>query len=67
MRRRRQRRRTGLVLSAKTGQGLDALRQRLLEAAGWQPVQGGHFMARQRHLLALGRVARASWILRVNS
>ena len=49
--------RTGLVLSAKTGSGVDALRQRLLEAAGWQPVQGGHFMARQRHLQALGRVA----------
>jgi len=47
----------GLVLSAKTGRGLDALRQRLLEAADWQPLQGGQFMARQRHLLALGRVA----------
>ncbi|MDZ7937499.1 MAG: tRNA uridine-5-carboxymethylaminomethyl(34) synthesis GTPase MnmE [Rhodoferax sp.] len=47
----------GLVLSAKTGAGLDALRQRLLEAAGWQPAQGGHFMARQRHLHALARVA----------
>jgi tRNA modification GTPase len=49
--------RAGLVLSAKTGVGVDVLRQRLLEAAGWQPVQGGHFMARQRHLQALGRVA----------
>jgi tRNA modification GTPase len=47
----------GLVLSAKTGTGLDALRQRLLEAAGWQPAQGGHFMARQRHLHALAQVA----------
>jgi tRNA modification GTPase len=49
---------SGLVLSAKTGLGLDALRQRLLEAAGWQPLQGGQFMARQRHLLALDVVAQ---------
>src|SRR5450830_657280 len=28
----------GLALSAKTGFGLDALRQRLLQVAGWQPV-----------------------------
>jgi tRNA modification GTPase len=48
----------GLVLSAKTGFGLDTLRQRLLDAAGWQPAQGGHFIARQRHLHALGRVAQ---------
>jgi len=43
----------GLVLSAKTGQGLDALRQRLLEVAGWQPAEQGLFSARARHLQAL--------------
>ena len=47
----------GLVLSAKTGAGLDTLRSRLLEAAGWQPAQGGTFIARQRHLHALKEVA----------
>jgi tRNA modification GTPase len=43
----------GLMLSAKTGDGLGALRARLLAAAGWQPAQGGTFIARQRHLQAL--------------
>jgi tRNA modification GTPase len=46
----------GVVLSAKTGQGLEALRRRLLEAAGWQPPAGGMFIARQRHLEALRQV-----------
>jgi tRNA modification GTPase len=32
------------------------LRQRLLEAAGWRPAQGGTFMARQRHVQALHAV-----------
>jgi tRNA modification GTPase len=43
----------GLMLSAKTGDGLGALRTRLLAAAGWQPAQAGSFIARQRHLQAL--------------
>ncbi|WP_296510253.1 tRNA uridine-5-carboxymethylaminomethyl(34) synthesis GTPase MnmE [Rhodoferax sp.] len=47
----------GIVLSAKTGAGLDALRARLLAAAGWQPAQGGTFIARQRHLQALQEVS----------
>lgn len=47
----------GLVLSAKTGEGLDALRRSLLSTAGWQPAQAGTFMARQRHLQALQQVA----------
>lgn len=46
----------GIVLSAKTGVGLDALRERLLVSAGWQPSAGGSFMARQRHLQALRQV-----------
>ena len=47
---------TGLALSAKTGAGLDALRRRLLEMAGWQAVPDGVYMARERHLQALHRV-----------
>ena len=46
-----------LALSARHGQGLDALRQRLLQLAGWQPAGEGLFMARERHVQALHRVA----------
>ena len=44
-------------LSAKTGAGVDLLRAKLLEAAGWQAAGEGAFMARARHLDALGRAA----------
>ena len=47
----------GLYLSAKTGEGLDALRQRLLELAGWQAGAEGVSMARQRHVQALSQVS----------
>ncbi|MDM0090858.1 MULTISPECIES: tRNA uridine-5-carboxymethylaminomethyl(34) synthesis GTPase MnmE [unclassified Variovorax] len=47
----------GLALSAKTGEGLEALRMRLLEVAGWQAVPEGLYLARARHVDALGRVA----------
>ena len=47
---------TGMVLSAKTGAGLDVLRRSLLEAAGWQAASGGVFIARERHVRALRRV-----------
>ncbi|MCM2295702.1 tRNA uridine-5-carboxymethylaminomethyl(34) synthesis GTPase MnmE [Rhodoferax sp.] len=43
----------GLHLSAKTGLGLDALRQKLLQVAGWQSGSEGVFMARERHVQAL--------------
>ena len=46
----------GLGISAQTGAGLDALRQRLLHLAGWQSAPEGVFMARQRHVQALGAV-----------
>jgi tRNA modification GTPase len=46
-----------LWLSAKTGEGLDGLRDALLEAAGWQAAGEGVFTARARHLDALGRAA----------
>jgi tRNA modification GTPase len=43
-------------LSAKTGAGLDALRKKLLEAAGWQAAPEGVYIARERHVQALRRV-----------
>lgn len=46
----------GLAISAKQGEGLEALRQRLLALAGWQQPGDGLFMARARHLQALQRV-----------
>ena len=46
-----------LYVSAHTGEGLQALRSRLLEIAGWQSSQAeGVFMARERHLQALAHV-----------
>lgn len=45
-----------LRISAVTGAGLDALRQALLQIAGWQPAASGSFIARARHLQALGAV-----------
>lgn len=47
---------THIYLSAKTGVGIDLLQQQLLHAVGWQPAGGGTFMARARHLAALGAV-----------
>ena len=46
----------GIVLSAKTGVGIDALRAQLLSSAGWQAPESGVFIARERHLQALRRV-----------
>ena len=45
----------GVRLSARTGQGLDALRQQLLHEAGWQAAPEGLFTARTRHVEALRR------------
>jgi len=42
-------------LSAKTGMGMELLRRRLLELAGWQSAGEGMFTARARHLDALRR------------
>ena len=44
-------------LSAKTGAGMELLRDKLLEAVGWQAAGEGAFMARARHLDSLGRAA----------
>ena len=45
-----------VLMSAKTGAGLDDLRQHLLRAVGWQADTGARFSARQRHVQALVRV-----------
>jgi len=45
----------GLMLSARTGQGLDDLRHALLAQAGWQAAPEGLFIARRRHVHALQR------------
>ena len=47
---------THIYLSAKIGEGVDLLRQHLLEIAGWQPSGEGVFMARTRHLEAMNKV-----------
>ena len=42
-----------LAVSARTGQGLDALRKAILSEAGWQSTGESVFLARERHLRAL--------------
>lgn len=44
-------------LSARTGAGIEELRQTLLELAGWQGAGEGQFIARERHLVALRSAA----------
>jgi tRNA modification GTPase len=46
-----------LAVSARTGQGIDRLRRALLTRGGWQWLPEGVFIARARHVHALG-VAR---------
>ena len=46
----------GVVISAKTGYGLQALREQLLRTVGWQSAPEGLFMARERHVRALEKV-----------
>lgn len=46
----------GIALSAKTGAGIEALRDQLLAMAGWQAVPEGVYLARARHVQALARV-----------
>jgi tRNA modification GTPase len=45
-------------ISAKTGAGIELLRQALLAAAGWQEIGETVFLARERHLRALERAER---------
>jgi tRNA modification GTPase len=44
-----------VAVSAKTGAGMDALRDAILHAAGWSSTGESVFLARQRHLDALER------------
>jgi tRNA modification GTPase len=44
-----------VAVSAKTGAGMDALRDAILRAAGWSSTGESVFLARQRHLDALQR------------
>lgn len=46
---------TEIALSAKTGEGLDALRRHLKACMGFQPAGEGTFTARRRHLDAIRR------------
>jgi tRNA modification GTPase len=46
----------GVRLSAKTGVGLEGVRQALLQVAGWQSGAEGLYMARERHVQALRQV-----------
>lgn len=48
---------THIYLSAKTGLGLDLLKNQLLKLAGYQDNSEGVFMARARHLEALAQVS----------
>ena len=48
--------RAAVHLSARTGEGLDALRRILLEVAGWQSAPEGVYIARARHVQALRTV-----------
>ena len=45
-----------MQLSARTGDGLNALRKQLLSIAGWQSAPEGVYIARARHLNALRAV-----------
>jgi len=45
-------------LSATTGEGVDALRERLRQLAGYEDLGEGAFTARQRHLDALKRALK---------
>jgi len=46
----------GVQISARTGAGLQALREQLLQVVGWQAGPEGIFMARERHVRALHSV-----------
>ena len=48
--------RRSVRISARTGDGLDALRRILLEVAGWQSAPEGIYIARARHVQALAQV-----------
>ncbi|MEN9863600.1 MAG: tRNA modification GTPase TrmE [Pseudomonadota bacterium] len=46
-----------LLISAKTGDGIEGLKQKILESVGWGGTQEGAILARRRHLDCLDRAA----------
>ena len=44
-----------IKISAKTGQGIDELKKRLLDIVGWENNPEATFLARERHLQALAK------------
>ncbi|WP_216179499.1 tRNA uridine-5-carboxymethylaminomethyl(34) synthesis GTPase MnmE [Polynucleobacter sp. 80A-SIGWE] len=46
-----------LLISAKTGNGIEALKQTILRSVGWGGTQEGAIVARRRHLDCLDRAA----------
>ena len=46
-----------LLISAKTGDGIEALKQKILEIVGWGGPQEGAIVSRRRHLDCLERAA----------
>ncbi|QWE13638.1 tRNA uridine-5-carboxymethylaminomethyl(34) synthesis GTPase MnmE [Polynucleobacter sp. AP-Titi-500A-B4] len=47
-----------LLISAKTGEGIEVLKQKILETVGWNGPQEGAIIARRRHLDCLERAAQ---------
>ena len=46
-----------LLISAKTGYGIEDLKQKILELIGWNGSQEGSIVARRRHLECIERAA----------
>jgi tRNA modification GTPase len=46
-----------IVISAKNGDGIDRLKQKILEIVGWNGSQEGAIVARRRHLDCLERAS----------
>jgi tRNA modification GTPase len=46
-----------IAISAKTGQGVDALKQEILKRVGWGGTQEGVIVSRRRHLDCIDRAA----------
>ncbi len=58
----------GCYISAKSGVGIEQLREKMLQLIGWRNQESGTFIARERHLialkLALSHLERASALLK---
>jgi tRNA modification GTPase len=46
-----------ILISAKTGAGIDVLKRKILDIVGWEGSQEGAIVARRRHLDCLERAA----------